>query len=157
MESGGEGDSSSEAERTSAGGLGDSRLPSLVAVLLEEVRAKLTEDTPLRRPVTSKSIHVPALIGPEESVAGASRGLFRYVSVDSLHELVATPRTSMPVGFVLSAKMRRTAPEMGASRPPRSNRRKLRTSGWPSVRRAGPPPKFRRTRTLLAYVSASAK
>src|SRR5687767_10745582 len=60
MESGGEGDSSSEAERTSVGGLGDSRLPSLVAVLLEEVRAKLTDDTPLRRPVTSNSIHVPA-------------------------------------------------------------------------------------------------
>jgi hypothetical protein len=155
-EPGGDGRSSIEAERTSVGGLEDSRLPSLVAVTLEEVSAKLTESVPLRRVVTSNSIHVPARIGPEEFAAGVIRGLFMYVSVVSPHALVATPWTAMPVEFVLSAKTRSTASEIDASRPPRSNRRKLRTSGLPSVRRAGASPKFRRSRTLVAYVSASA-
>lgn len=87
----------------SVGGFGDSRLPSLVAVSLVEMRAKLTESVLLRRAVTSHSIHVPARIGPEESAAGVTRGLFRYVSVVSPQALVATPCTAMPVEFVLSA------------------------------------------------------
>jgi hypothetical protein len=152
----GDGESSNEAERTSVGGFVDSRLASLVAVWLEDVRAKLTGSAPLMRLVTSHSIQVPARIGPEEAAAGVTRGLFMYVSVVSLHTLEATPCTAMPVEFVLSAKTRSRAPEMGASRPSRSKRRKLRTSGLPSVRSAGPAPKLRRSRTLLAYVSASA-
>jgi hypothetical protein len=154
-EPGGDGDNS-QVDRTSVGGLEDSRLASLVAVRLEEVSAKLTTSPPVRRDVTSHSTHVPARIGPDESTAGVTRGLLRYVRAVSPQELVSTPCTSMPVELLLPAKARRTPVEMGASRSPRSNRRKLRTSGVPSVRSAVPPPKFRRTLRLLAYVSASA-
>lgn len=81
----------------------------------------------------------------------------RNVSLASSHEFVETPRTSIPVALVLSAKTRSLASEIGASRVLTWKRRKLRTSGVPSVRRAGPLPKFLRTRRLCAYVSPSAR
>jgi hypothetical protein len=145
------------AESTRCGGFADSRLLSRVAVELLEVRAKLTERPPRSSEVTSQSIHAPARIGPEESTDGVTRGLLRNVSLASSHEFVETPRASIPAALVLSAKTRRIASETGASRPLRSKRRKLRTSGLPSVRRIGPVPKFLRTRRLCAYVSASAR
>lgn len=139
----------------SCGRFADSRLARLFAVTLAEVRAKLMGSFPLTSEVTSHSNHEPAAMGPEESVIENAAGMLAYVSEVSPHALEATPRTSMLSEFPLLAKTRSLEPVIEVARPSGSNRRRVRTSGEPSVRRVVNVPKLRVDSTLLAYVSAT--
>jgi hypothetical protein len=63
----------------------------------------------------------------------------------------------MPTVFALLAKRRSTAREMGVSRPSGSKRKKLRTSGKPSVRSCKDVPKLRSGSRLWTKVSDAAE
>jgi hypothetical protein len=139
----------------SCGRFADSRLARLVAVTLVDVSAKLTGSFPEMSGVTSHSSHDPAEIGPYESVIDRTPGMLLYVSVVSPQLLVATPRTLMLSEFALLAKTRSLALVTGEPSPSGSKRRKLRTSGEPSVRICVDVPKFVPGSALLTNVSAT--
>jgi len=91
------------------GGFALSRLAKLTAVLLVELRAKLTKPFEVTSDETSIETHVPVAIAPAEPPMVPGRGALLYVMVISPQILSPTPRTLKPLLKLLLAKTRRVA------------------------------------------------
>ena len=91
------------------GGFALSRLAKLTAVLLVELRAKLTKPFEVTSDETSIETHVPVAIAPAEAAKVPGRGALLYVMVVSPQTLSPTPRTLRPLLKLLLAKTRRVA------------------------------------------------
>ena len=71
-----------------------SRLARLICVLLSVVSAIFTSPLPVTSDVTSISVHVPPVIGPDvPAMVGENAGALTNVIADSVHELSATAWT----------------------------------------------------------------